>query len=105
MNVRIFESVQWNACVHRLGFSLYSHPKEFLENGVRTLQEKNPLYWKKKKKKTQRRIEPTTLHQAEQGAQQTTTELFRPPSVCVAVCLPVVQSPSVRQWSPQSHDL
>ena len=24
-----FESVQWNACVHRLDLSLYSHPKEF----------------------------------------------------------------------------
>ena len=24
-----FESVQWNACMHRLDLSLYSHPKEF----------------------------------------------------------------------------
>ena len=31
-----FESMQWNACVHRLDFSLYSHPKEFWGNGVRT---------------------------------------------------------------------
>ena len=35
--VRIFESVRWNVCVHRLDFGLYSHPKEFRgENGVRT---------------------------------------------------------------------
>ena len=31
-----FESMQWNACVHRLDLGLYSHPKEFLGNGVRT---------------------------------------------------------------------
>ena len=31
-----FESVRWNACVHRLDLSLYSHPKEFWGNGVRT---------------------------------------------------------------------
>ena len=31
-----FESVRWNACVHRLGLDLYSHPKEYLGNGVRT---------------------------------------------------------------------
>ena len=31
-----FESVRWNACVHRLDLSLSSHPKEFLENEVRT---------------------------------------------------------------------
>ena len=30
------ESVRWNACVHRLDFSLYSHPKEFWGSGVRT---------------------------------------------------------------------
>ena len=31
-----FESVRWNACVHRLELGLYSHWKEFLGNGVRT---------------------------------------------------------------------
>ena len=31
-----FESVQWNACMHRLDLSLYSHPQEFGVNGVRT---------------------------------------------------------------------
>ena len=30
------KSVQWNACVHRLDLGIYSHPKEFLGNGVRT---------------------------------------------------------------------
>ena len=36
MNVGIFESVQWNASVHRLYLGLYSHPNEILGNGVRT---------------------------------------------------------------------
>ena len=31
-----FESVRWNAFVHRLDLGLYSHPKEFWGNGVRT---------------------------------------------------------------------
>ena len=31
-----FESVQWNACVHKLDLGLHSHPKEFWGNGVRT---------------------------------------------------------------------
>ena len=31
-----FDSVQWNACVHRLDLYLYSHLKEFWGNGVRT---------------------------------------------------------------------
>ena len=30
------ESVRWNACMHRLYLGLYSHPKEFGGNGVRT---------------------------------------------------------------------
>ena len=30
-----FESMRWNACVHRLDLGLYSHPKEFWGNRVR----------------------------------------------------------------------
>ena len=30
------EYVRWNACAHRLDLGLYSHPKEFSGNGVRT---------------------------------------------------------------------
>ena len=33
-----FESVRWNACVHRLHLGLYSHPKEFLEIRLRTYE-------------------------------------------------------------------
>ena len=49
-----FESVQWNACVHRLDLGLYSHPKEFFGEWSLNpceLQGKNP----------QRRIEPAPL--------------------------------------------
>ena len=68
------EYVGWNACVHRLDFGLYSHPKVFFfffffflgggEGGMgsepmSTPREKSPL------PEAQRRIEPTTLHQAE----------------------------------------
>ena len=28
-----FESVQWNACVHRLDLGIYPHLKEFCQNG------------------------------------------------------------------------
>ena len=31
-----FKSARWNACVNRLDLSLYSHPKAFWGNGVRT---------------------------------------------------------------------
>ena len=31
-----FESMQWNACVHRLDLGLYFNLKEFWGNGVRT---------------------------------------------------------------------
>ena len=31
-----FESVRWDACIHRLELGLYSYPKEFWGNGVGT---------------------------------------------------------------------
>ena len=75
--------MRWIACVHRLDFGLYSHPKEFWEIGVRIQVNPNrniPSTKKKKQKKKtlQRRIEPTTLHQAGQRAQHTTNELSWP---------------------------
>ena len=33
---RSFESMQWNVCVHRLDLGLYSQPKEFWGNEVRS---------------------------------------------------------------------
>ena len=65
-----FESVWWNACVHRQDLGLYSHPKSFFGNGVRThgkLPGKPPPL-----PEAQRRIEPTMLHYAGQQAQHTT---------------------------------
>ena len=54
-----FESVPWNACVHRLDLHLYSNPKEFwgMESELMlTPREKSSLL------DVQRRIEPTPLH-------------------------------------------
>ena len=64
-----FESVQYNACMHRLDVELYSHPKEFGDDGVRThvnFKEKSPL------PEAQRRVEPMMLHHTGQQAQHTT---------------------------------
>ena len=68
----------WNACVHRLELGLYSHLKEFWENGVRTQVNSKGKIPSTAKNSPQRRIEPTTLHQVGQRAQQTTNKLFRP---------------------------
>ena len=70
-----FESVRWNACVHRLDLGLYSHPKEFWGNGVWThVNSKGKI--PSTGKCPQRSIEPATLWQR---AQALPTELFRPP--------------------------
>ena len=75
-----YDSMQWNACVHRLDLSLYSHPKEFWGNGldlVLTPRGKSPLpekkillrgWWNPR----------STLHAAELRARHTSKELFRP---------------------------
>ena len=68
-----FESVRWNACVHRLDLGLYSHPKGFF-GGEMESGKKSPL----PENSPERRVEPTTLHQAGQRAQHTTNEVFRP---------------------------
>ena len=55
-----FESVRWNACVHRLDLGLYSHPKEFWGNGVWThVNSKGKI--PSTGKCPQRRIEPAML--------------------------------------------
>ena len=73
-----FESVQWNACVHRLDLGLYSHPKEFWGIGVRTHVSSNGKIPYTRKKFPQRRLEPMLLHQEGQQAQHITSELFQP---------------------------
>ena len=76
---RSFESVRWDASVHKLDLGLYSHPKEFLGDGVRThVNSKGKIPSTGGKNLPQRRIEPTTLHRAGQRARHTTNELFRP---------------------------
>ena len=58
--------------------SLYSHPKEFGGNGVRTHFNSKRKILSTGKNCPQRRIEPKTLHQAGQWAQHTTNELYQP---------------------------
>ena len=64
-----FESLWWNAHVHRLDLGLYAHPKEFWRNGVKTHVDSKK---NSPPPKPQRRIEPMTQHHAGQPAQHTT---------------------------------
>ena len=73
-----FESVRWNARVHRLDLSLYSNLKEIWGNGLRTHVNSKGKIHSTGKIFAQRRIEPVTLHQRGQQAQRTTNELFWP---------------------------
>ena len=84
------ESVRWNACVHRLDLGLYSHPKEFLGNGVRT--------YATSKGKNSPQIEPTTLHQAGQPAQHTTNQQDSQPNT-----LPTSYSGPHQAGQPAQH--
>ena len=64
-----FQSVPWNACVHRIDLSLYSHPKEFwgMESEPKlTPREKSPLM------EADRRVEPAQLRHTGQGTPHTT---------------------------------
>ena len=71
-----FESVRWNAGVHRWDLSLYPHLKEFCRNGVKThVYSKGEILYTRKKS-PEKRIKLTALHQAGQWAQHTTRELF-----------------------------
>ena len=70
-----FESVQWNVCVHRLDYTLIRKSfKGMKSEPLLTPMEKSPT---SEKKSPQRRIEPSTLHQAGQRVQHTNNELFR----------------------------
>ena len=71
-----FESVWWNAYVHRLDLGLYSYPKEFWGQWSQNpcwIHGKNPLY---QKNSPQRKIELMMLRQAGQWAEHTTNEHF-----------------------------
>ena len=70
-----FESVRWNACVHRLDLGLYSHPKEFFWGmefePMLTPREKSPLLENVPRGGSNPR-------RCGQRAQALPTELFRP---------------------------
>ena len=76
-----FESVRWNACVHRLHLSLHSHSEEFWGKGVRTHVNS------KGERRGSEQVEPATRHQAGQWTHTLPTELVRPPSVDHIHCI------------------
>ena len=78
MNVRIFSvlAIECKCAQTRPWFILTC--ERVWGNEVRTHVYSNGKLLSTGKKSPQRRIEPTTLHQAGQRAQDTTNELFRP---------------------------
>ena len=82
-----FESVWWNACVHRQDLGLYSHPKEFFGNGVRTHVNSNGKIPSMGKNPPQRRTEPMTLHNAGHQAQHTTNWAIPALDLCLRCAL------------------
>ena len=66
-----FESVRWNAWLHRLDLDVFFNPKELntteWSQNLRQPQEKNPLNWM-----DLRRMEPAMLQQTAQRAQHNT---------------------------------
>ena len=80
MNVTIFwvHAMECMCAQTRPRFNLYSHPKEFLGNGV----ESEPMLSPREKsclQEAQRRVEPMTLHHAGQWAQHTSNWAIRAP--------------------------
>ena len=64
-----FESLRWNACVHRLDLGLFSRPKEFFKG----MESESMLTQRGKSlPEAQRKIELATLHHFGQRAQRTT---------------------------------
>ena len=80
-----FESVWWNACIHKLDLGLYSHPKQFWGNGVRThVNSKGKIpFTKKNLPRGGSNPQHSTQHQAGQRAQHTTTS-YSGPKVAVS---------------------
>ena len=103
-----FESMQWNACVHRLDLGLHSHPKEFLGNGVRTHYGPNGKIPYNGKFLPQSRMEATTLHQAGQRAPHTINMMTTTASSTTLLsALATQQTPhySHLSWSPSKPPL
>ena len=79
-----FESVRLNACVHRLDLGLYSHPKEFWGNGVRThvnSKGKFPSTGASEQDQTHDSTSRRTVSPTHSETSTLPTELFRPTRV------------------------
>ena len=86
--------------MHRLDFRVYSHPKKFLGNGVRTgifFTGKFPL------PEAQWRVKPATLHHAGQQAQHTSNRAIVAPDhnnlyLCPSTPPTLPPSPCGQSW-------
>ena len=73
-----FESMCWNACVHRLDFSLYSHPNVFLGNEFRTHDNSNGKIPSNGKTFLRGRSNPCCCIMQDSEPNTRPRELFRP---------------------------
>ena len=84
---RSFESVQWNACVHRLDLGLYSHPKRVWGNGVRThVKSEGKIPWNPRRC-TKQDSEPNTLSTSYSGPQNVETKSLLAGDCPKSMCL------------------
>ena len=72
-----YESLQWNACVHRLDLGLNSHPKEFkgMKSEAMLSQRQKSLY-----QRLRERSNPQGCIMQDYVPNTLLTELFRPPT-------------------------
>ena len=86
-----FESVRWNACVHKLDLDLYSHLKEFWGKEVRTHVNSKGKIPSKRKKNLPRGVsnprrcikqdsDPNTISTRYSGPEQPTKINNKPPA-------------------------
>ena len=95
-----FESVRWNACVHRPDLSLYSHPKEFwgMESGpMLTPGEKSP-------RPEAQKFKPAMLHHAGQQAKHATDWAIPSPPPPLLWCCLLTEPPPPPPPPPPSCD-
>ena len=90
-----FESVQWNACMHRLDLGLYSHPKEFLGEWSLT-----PCLTPREKSFLPENVPRggSNPRHCGQRAQALPTELFRPPTSDFEIGTPVATLPGAWRY-------
>ena len=85
------ESMLWNACVHRLDLSLYSHPKEFLGNGVRSYVD------------SKRKIPSTRGSEADQTHNTASHKTASPIHYPLSYSGPMSLNANMHPWKTEQH--